>query len=96
MLILFLLTSYLETQLISALKTLFANTERVEGLSKIEFKEPSSVTKKESYFIFNGKLYRQVVGAAMDSRLGLILANALFVYFEKKKKELVTKLSISL
>ena len=34
--------------------TLFENTEKVEGLSKIEFKELLSLATKESYFIFNG------------------------------------------
>ena len=37
---------------------LFENTEKVEGLSKIEFKELLFLATKESYFIFNGKLYR--------------------------------------
>ena len=32
--------------------TLFENTEKVEGLSKIEFKELLSLATKESYFIF--------------------------------------------
>ena len=45
--------------------TLFENTEKVEGLSKIEFKELLSLATKESYFIFNGQLYRQVNRVAM-------------------------------
>ena len=36
--------------------TLFKNMEKVEGLSKIEFKEILSLTTKESYIIFNGQL----------------------------------------
>ena len=56
-----------ETNNIST-NTLFENTERVEGLSKIEFKEPPSLATKESYFIFNGKLYKQVDGVAMEFR----------------------------
>ena len=47
------------------------------GLSKIEFKELSSLATKESYFIFNEKLYKQVNGVAMGSPLGPMLANAL-------------------
>ena len=46
-------------------ETLFENTEREEGLSKIGFKELLSLATKESYFIFNGKLYKQVDGVAM-------------------------------
>ena len=71
--------------------TLFENSEKVEGLSKIEFKELLYLATKESYFIFNGKLYKQVDGVAMGSPLGPTLANAFLVHFEKK---LVTKLSI--
>ena len=63
--------------------TLFENTEKVEGLSKIEFKELLSLATKESYFIFNGQLYKQVDGVAMGSPLGPTLANAFLVHFEK-------------
>ena len=41
--------------------TLFENTEKVEGLSKIEFKELLSLATKESYFLtdsFTSKLKR--------------------------------------
>ena len=38
--------------------TLFENTERVEALSKIVLKKLLSLATKESYFIFNGKLYK--------------------------------------
>ena len=34
--------------------TLFEDNERVEGLSKIEFKKLLSLVTRESYFIFNG------------------------------------------
>ena len=63
--------------------TLFKNIEKVEGLSKIEFKELLSLTTKESYFIFNGQLYKQVYGVAMGSPLGPTLANTFLVHFEK-------------
>ena len=36
--------------------TLFKNTGRVQGLSKIEFKELLSLVTEESYIIFNRKL----------------------------------------
>ena len=52
-----------------------ANAEMVESLLKIEFKKLLSLATKESYFTFNGKLYKQV-----DGPIGSILAN---VYFEK-------------
>ena len=61
--------------------TLSENTEKVEGLSKI--KELLSLDAKESHFIFNGKLYKQVDGVAMGSSLGPTLANAFLVHLEK-------------
>ena len=57
--------------------TLFENTEGVEGLSKIQFREVLSVASKKFYFIFNGKLCKQYDGVAMDSPLCRILPNAL-------------------
>ena len=61
----------------------FENTEKVQGLSKIELKELLSLSTKESYFIFNGKLYKQVDVVAMGSPLGPTLAIAFLVHFEK-------------
>ena len=50
--------------------TLLKNTEKVEGLSKIEYKELLPVVANESYFNFNGKLYEQVDGVTMVLPLG--------------------------
>ena len=50
--------------------TLLKNTEKVEGLSKIEFKELLPVVANESYFNFNGKLCEQVDGVTMVLPLG--------------------------
>ena len=61
--------------------TLFENMEKVEGLSKIEFKELLSLATKESYFIFNGKHYKQVDGVAMGSPLGPTFANVFLAHF---------------
>ena len=80
MLIFFLLTSHLKKLLTSAL---FENMEKVEGLSKIEFKKLLSLATKETYFLFQGKPYKQADRVAMGSPLGLTLPNAFFVYFEK-------------
>ena len=56
--------------------TLFENTEKI-NLSKIEFKELLSPFTKESHFIFNWKLYKQVDGVAMGLSLGPTLASVL-------------------
>ena len=61
---------------------LFENTEKVEGLSKIEFEELLSLATKESYFVINGKFYKQVDGVAMVSPSVPTLVNASLVYFE--------------
>ena len=45
--------------------TPFENMEKVEGLSKTEFQEHLSLATKESHFILNGKLFKQVDGVAM-------------------------------
>ena len=92
MLILFLLTSQLQRLLTFAqicTNTFLEYTERVEGLSKIEFKELLSLASKESCFIFNGNLYKQVGGVTMVSPLGPTLANAFLVYFENNWLQIV-------
>ena len=47
--------------------TLLENMEKEEALTKIEFKELLSLATKKSYYIFNGKLFKQVNGVAMGS-----------------------------
>ena len=49
-------------------------------LSKIDFKELLSLATKESYLIFNGKLYKRVDGVRVSSPLGPTLANDFLVY----------------
>ena len=44
---------------------LFKESETVEGLSKTEFKELLSLATKDSHFIFDGTLYKQIDGVAM-------------------------------
>ena len=63
--------------------TLFENMEKVEGLSKIEFKEVLSLATKESYFIFKEQLYEQVDRFATVLPLFPTLDNVFLVYFEK-------------
>ena len=41
------------------------------------------MTTEESYFIFNGLLYKQIDGVAMGSPLGPSLANTFMSYHEK-------------
>ena len=62
---------------------LFKESETVEGLSKIEFKELLSLATKDSHFIFDGTFYKQIADVALGSPLGPTLANAFLVYHEK-------------
>ena len=62
---------------------LFKESETVEDLSKTEFKELLPMATKDSHFIFDGTLYKQIDGVAMGSPLGPTLANAFLVYHEK-------------
>ena len=75
-------TILLEETINICTNALFENTERAEGLSKTKFKELLPLTTKESYFIFNGKLYKQADGVTMGSPLGSALANVFLVYFK--------------
>ena len=50
---------------------------------KDEFKDLLSLATKESYFIFNNVLYKQINGVAMRFTLGAALANAFFAYHEQ-------------
>ena len=62
---------------------LFANTDTVDGFTKSHLKQLLCLATKESYFIFNGLLYKQTDGVAMGSPLGPSLANAFLSYHEK-------------
>ena len=63
---------------------LFKESEAVEALSKTEFKELLSLATKNSHFIFDGTLYKQIDGVAIGSPVGPTFANAILVYHEKK------------
>ena len=51
---------------------LFQNTNIFEVFTKTKLKQLLRSTVKESYFIFNGLLYKQIDGVAMGSPLGWI------------------------
>ena len=62
---------------------LFKESETVEGLSKTEFKELLSLATKDSHFIFDGTLYKQIDGVTMAFPLRPTLANSFLVYHKK-------------
>ena len=67
---------------------LFTESETVESLNRTEFKELLSLGTKDSHFIFDVTLYKQIDSVAMGSPLGPTLANAFLVYHEKNWLEL--------
>lgn len=56
----------------------------VEDWSRPEFKEVLPLNIKDSIFAFDGTLYKQFDGVAMDSPSGPLLVNAFLVYYDKK------------
>ena len=64
-------------------ESIYDQNDSIEGLNKSEFKELLSLATKESYFIFNEILYKQIDGVAMGSPLGPTLANAFLCFYEK-------------
>ena len=62
---------------------LFKNEDIVHGLKKGEIKDLLSLATKESYFIFNNVLYKQIDRVAMGSPLRPSLANAFLTHHEQ-------------
>ena len=62
---------------------LFLFTIIVHGLKKYQFNDLLSLATKESYFIFNNILFKQIDGVAMGSPLGTSLANTFLAYYEQ-------------
>ena len=65
-------------------ESVYGQNDSVEGLNKSEFKELLSLSIKESSFIFNEILYKQIDGLSMGSPLGPTLANPFLCFYEKK------------
>ena len=59
-------------------------TDTVESFRKSELKQLLCLATKESYFIFNNLLYKQIDVAAIGSSLRPPIANAFLPYHEKK------------
>ena len=73
----------LEETINICIELLYDQNDSVEGLNKSEFMELLFLATKESYFIFNEILYKQIDGVAMGSPLGLTLANAFLCFLKK-------------
>ena len=72
-----------EEQFDICINQLFENTDTVEGFTKSELKQLLCFATKQSYFIFNSLLYKQIDGVAMGSPLGPSLGNTFLSYHVK-------------
>ena len=64
------------------IEKLFSQNETVHNLNKNQFKCLLTLATKESYFLFDGKLYQQIDGVAMCCPLGPTLANIFPCHYE--------------
>ena len=62
---------------------LFKESDTIYCLSKTELKELLSLATKDSHFIFDGTLYKQIDGVTMAFPLRPTLANSFLVYHKK-------------
>ncbi|XP_057296240.1 uncharacterized protein LOC130625194 [Hydractinia symbiolongicarpus] len=63
--------------------SLFSETDLVSNFCKSDFRKLLSLATENSYFTFDGQLFKQVDGVAMGSPLGPSLANAFLSHHEK-------------
>ena len=62
---------------------LFANCTYFEDFDRSMFTKLLSLSVKNCHFIFNGRIYQQIDGVAMDSLLGPLFANIFLSFHEK-------------
>ena len=75
--------THLDETIDICINQLFENTDTVEGFTKSDFKQLLCLATKESYFIFNSLLYKQMDGVVMGPPLGPSLATTFLSYHEK-------------
>ena len=64
------------------IEKVFSENETVHDFNKDQFKCLLTLATKEAYFIFDGGLYEQVDGVAMEFPLSPNLANIFFCHYE--------------
>ena len=63
---------------------LFFDKSKIDNLTKRDAYDLSSAATKDSFFIFDNSIYRQIDRVAMESPLGLTLSNAFLCHYEKE------------
>ena len=63
---------------------LFKNNTEVNNLTKGSFQSLLELATLDSFFIFDGKYYKQKDGVAMGSLLGPTLANVFLCHFKEQ------------
>ena len=74
----------LEETIEKCVNDLFFDKSKIDNLTKQDLYDLLSAAAKESFFIFDNSLYRQIDVGAMRSPLGPTLANAFLCYYEKE------------
>jgi hypothetical protein len=64
------------------LDQLFQTDRTYSGFTRSQFRSLLMLAVDDSYFVFNGKVYKQIDGMAMGSPLGPIFANIFLTHFE--------------
>ena len=74
----------LEETIDICVNSLYENTEKIDDINKVDFRELLSVALSETCFTFDGKMHKQIAGVSMGSPLGPTLANAFLAFHEEK------------
>ena len=74
----------LEETINICVEKLFENNTKVSNLTKESFRYLLELATLDSFFIFDGKYYKQKDGVAMGSLLSLTLANVFLCHFEEQ------------
>ena len=74
----------LEETINICLDKLYANTDKVNNITRTNLKKLITMASKENHFMFDGKFFDQIDGVSMGSPLGPILANIFMCNLENR------------
>ena len=73
----------LEETISACCDSLFSNDAKVDNINRIDFEKLLRAAQQNTFFNFEGNIYKQIDGAAMGSPLGPTLANAFLCFHEQ-------------